>query len=1091
MAQNQKVVVVLGKTGSGKSSLCNVIAGKKHDDIDFPTSSDAKSCTQEVNNRKVNFLGEEDKPITLVDTIGFDDPGKSDRTDVIAKVIKQEIDHVDTFVIAVNGTNARLEASLERMLKIFGEAFTEAFWTHVVVVFTQLTMDPNSTLRRRQKRRDQSDDEWARQYLSEVEKLAGVPLKYLFIDALRLDSGEELSHFIDSTGELYKFISASKGLKTDKEKQAHFLNVCMQEEYQKRDEEARREVNRLKEEMLEKEREKERLRKIAESAVDEAKQERKAKEEEQKKGRNIKGERDHFINKTQVAEQELADLQNKAAAERSAREEKEKEAERLRREAQDAKLQQTSAELERERAAKENLKLSWELEKQKKVQQIQQQRQDEEQKNRPVEEVRGERGRTPVSERNRNLKMSTEAQNQETGQPSTDDQNHKNDIKNSILASSTQGEFERSNPEIRLINAIKKVSQDGVQIFDCGGDPNRSDKEKTIVLAGAKGRGKSYFLKCLVNFIYCVNVEDDFRFRLPVDNHSKYFRAYKFHNNRLGFTLTVIDTPTFQPDTDTSIMEERITQGIQTFLKNGIDSVDAVCLIVNATDEQLTKTEKEVFKGLKKFFGRDPSVCVIANHCDSGEQPIKKEVEELMSSKTKFCKFLHLGAFFEERGSDQGAREDQRFYWRKGCQSFSEFFSHLSTLKNPIQRGDFEEAHRVRAEKKTKQEQHVPNNTESPELNGIEIKKNMKRSADQGEYEQEDPATFLISTRERRMQEGSSYLVHIFDCGLKVEGEATSGQRGEDSGKTVILSGAVGRGKTHFLNCLVNFLYFVELGDSFRFKLPGDKSKDEYRAYKFHNSRLGYPLTVINTPSFGVEQMNQECMETKAILGQEVVETFIKNGIDSFDAVCLIVNATDEHLSEGEKQNIKALPEYFGKDPSLCVIANHCDNGDPPIKGAIRELMSSRARLCEFLHLSAFFKQRGGDPDDEKFYWKKAFQSFGNFFKHLDSLRNIITKEDFQRAQERIIIQRTQSITTQSDIISGQFPPAVGENAPFIEEQSNNHNSARQLSGSHDPEVGEQDPLTGDSSHKSDKEAADIEPSRVFCCCFWPPKCGN
>ena len=39
--------------------------------------------------------------------------------------------------------------------------------------------------------------------------------------------------------------------------------------------------------------------------------------------------------------------------------------------------------------------------------------------------------------------------------------------------------------------------------------------------------------------------------------------------------------------------------------------------------------------------------------------------------------------------------------------------------------------------------------------------------------------------------------------------------------------------------------------------------------------------------------------------------------------------------------------------------------------------------------------------------------------------------------------------------------------------------------------VGEQDPLTGDSSQKSDKEAVDIEPSRVFCCCFWPPKCGN
>ena len=65
MAQKQKVVVVLGKTGSGKSSLCNVIAGKSHDDKDFPTSSDVKSCTQEVNTQKVNFSGDQDKPITL------------------------------------------------------------------------------------------------------------------------------------------------------------------------------------------------------------------------------------------------------------------------------------------------------------------------------------------------------------------------------------------------------------------------------------------------------------------------------------------------------------------------------------------------------------------------------------------------------------------------------------------------------------------------------------------------------------------------------------------------------------------------------------------------------------------------------------------------------------------------------------------------------------------------------------------------------------------------------------------------------------------------------------------------------------------
>ena len=275
----QKVVVVLGKTGSGKSSLCNVMAGKSHDDKDFPTSSDVKSCTHDVKSQKVNFLGDQDRPVTLVDTIGFDDPDRNDKTEVITEVIKKLTDHVDTFVIVVNGQNPRLDGSLERMLKIFGEAFTNAFWRHVVVVFTRLSMDEHSTLRRCQKRQNRSDDEWARQFLAEVEKLAGVSLKYLFIDALHLESGDELRKYVDSMEELYKFISTSKGLKTDKEKQTEFVINCMQEEHQKKDDEARREVNKLKEEKLEGAREAERLRGIAERAEDEAKQERKAKEE--------------------------------------------------------------------------------------------------------------------------------------------------------------------------------------------------------------------------------------------------------------------------------------------------------------------------------------------------------------------------------------------------------------------------------------------------------------------------------------------------------------------------------------------------------------------------------------------------------------------------------------------------------------------------------------------------------------------------------------------------------------------------------------------------------------------------------------------
>ena len=1072
MDQNQKVVIMLGKTGSGKSSLCNVIAGEKNDNEEFPTSGGVKSCTQGVNSRNVNFMGESDKPLTLVDTIGFDDPDKDDKTEVITEVIKNLTDHVDTFVIAVNGQNPRLDASLERMLKIFGEAFTSAFWKHVVVVFTQLSMDNHSTLTRQRKRKNQSDDEWGRSFLAEVEKFAGFSLKYLFIDALyAADSDsmteEDVKQFVDNMGKLYGFISSSKGLKTDKEKQLQFLLNCTQEEQQRKDEEAKKEFKRLEKEKLETEEEAERLRKLAREREEEAKQERLEKEKEQEKSREIARDRDRFIRKIQVADDDLASSQQKVTAERTAREEIEKEAERLRREAQAAQLRQTSAERDKIEAEKENLELRLELANQKKVQEIQRRSRNFDLKPESAEEVASRKEKDQVSQVGPQ-KTTQQMRGNVARDISADEENRRKEIKNSIRESSTQGEFERSSPEILLIQAMKaQVSGDGVQIFGCGGKPKGSCQEKTIVLAGAKGRGKSYFLKCLVNYIYCVDEADTFRFILPGPNHSKYFRVYRFFNSLLGFTLSVIDTPTFGPDTASDLMDDRISQGIQTLLQNEVESVLAVCLIVNATDEQLTKTEIEVFNGLNKHFGRDPSVCVIANHCDSGAQPIKIEVDKLMSSKAKFCKFLHLRAFFEERKTDPEEMKDQQFYWRKGCESFSKFFDHLSSLKDPIHKYDIEEAQNAREKRKTKGQAKKSSESEHSEetkLSNKQIKEIMRRSARRGQADQNNPEIYLIQADASEMQEDSCSLVQIFDCG--VSDLVQQSHVREKRGRTILLLGAVGRGKTFFLNCLVTFLYGVEIEDKFRFKLPGDKSQEEFRAYRFHNSRLGYTLTVINTPSFTVDQSPEDTE-----LVHQVVQSFIRNGIGSIDAVGLIVNATDEQLTDGQKDKIKVLPEYFGRDPSLCVIANHSDRGDPPVKKAIDQIVSTEAKLCKFRHLGTLFEPVEANPEekrDQVINWERATKSFEQFFQHFGSLQNAVTEADFRKAQakrkrkETEISQwsRTHSITTQP----GNFPIT------------------------YDQHPAEGDPLTGHPMEKADQKDANMGNSEG-CCPFWKWRC--
>ncbi|KAF4114006.1 hypothetical protein G5714_004229 [Onychostoma macrolepis] len=232
---------------------------------------------------------------------------------------------------------------------------------------------------------------------------------------------------------------------------------------------------------------------------------------------------------------------------------------------------------------------------------------------------------------------------------------------------------------------------------------NTTKPNKTIMMIGATGSGKTTLINSMINYILGVQWIDDFRFVLiderkqksQAESQTSQITAYQI-NHMDGFhteySLTIVDTPGLGDTRGISHDQKIIAQIRELFsARGGIDCIDAVCFVVQASLARLTHTQKYIFDSILFIFGKDiaENILVMVTFADGKTPPEAIKVSEVSCSKDESGEPLHFkfnnSAVFASNNTsaeddDSDCENFDQMFWKLGFSSMKKFFTSLNKM---------------------------------------------------------------------------------------------------------------------------------------------------------------------------------------------------------------------------------------------------------------------------------------------------------------------------------------------------------------------------------------------------------------------------